>query len=216
MATGYAKYPLELMKLPYAKDSLEPYISAQTVEIHYEKHHRNYVNKLNELVHNKVYQEYSLEELIKKTANDKQSRQVFNNAGQVWNHNFYWNSMKPNGGGRPVGNLAKGIDAQFGNYETFRARFTEMANYHFGSGWVWLIQEKSMSGRDDIILLSVSHTSNAESPMLYNQKALLTIDVWEHAYYLDVQNRRSEYVDKFVDHLLNWEFAEQNFNGKFL
>lgn len=193
--------PFTLPDLPYAKDALEPHISARTLEFHHGKHHQAYVNKTNELVQGKPLASQPLEEVIKAAAKDNNAA-LFNNSAQVWNHTFFWNSMKRGGGGKPAGELAKKIDADFGSYDAFKAAFKEAATTQFGSGWAWLVLD---SGK-----LKVVKTGNADLPLVHGQKALLTLDVWEHAYYLDYQNRRPDFVTAYLDNLVNWEFAAQN------
>lgn len=190
----------ELPKLPYEMDALEPYISKETLEYHYGKHHRNYVNKLNELTQNTEYADLPLEEVIKHT----QSGPIFNNAAQVWNHTFYWNCMTPNGGGLPQGELAQAIDKSFGSFEEFRTKFNQAATGQFGSGWAWLVK-KADGG------LEVYSTSNAHDPLAENKKAILTCDVWEHAYYIDTRNDRAKYVENFWN-VVNWDFVSKEFS----
>jgi Fe-Mn family superoxide dismutase len=193
---------VSLPPLPYEKNALEPYISKRTLEFHYGKHHQGYVDKLNELVTEKKIKAASLEDIIFLTAKDPLLTTVFNNAAQTWNHTFYWRSMKKNGGGEPKGPLHEKINTQFGSYENFKKQFIEAGTKLFGSGWVWLVLE------GDQLKIVASH--NADLPLIHNQKALLTCDVWEHAYYLDYQNSRKDYVKIFLDHLVNWDFATQN------
>ncbi|HEX5330141.1 superoxide dismutase [Sulfuricurvum sp.] len=193
---------ITLPPLPYENTALEPYISALTLEYHYGKHHNTYVVNLNNLIKDTALESKSLEMLILLTADDATKSSVFNNAAQVWNHTFYWNSLSPNGGGVPNGAIASMIDESFGSYENFTKLFKEAALGQFGSGWAWLIQEKGK--------LSILKTSNADTPIAQGLMPLLCIDVWEHAYYLDYKNARAEYVDKVIGHLLNWEFANKN------
>jgi len=185
--------------LPYAENALEPFISARTVGVHYGKHHKAYADKLQSLAKNTILADKTLEEVIKLTEGKPDQVAVFNSAAQVWNHDFFWSGMKPNGGGRPQGKLAEKIDRAFGSFEDFKTKFTEAAVEQFGSGWVWLVQEGDT--------LKIVKTSNADTPMAHGQTALLTCDVWEHAYYLDYQNRRKDFVAAFLDHLANWAFA---------
>jgi len=192
---------IELPPLPYAIDALAPHISQETLEFHYGKHHQTYVTNLNELIAGTEHAESSLEQLI--LAAD--AGPLFNNAAQVWNHTFYWNSMSPAGGGKPSGEMADAIDKAFGSYDGFRTDFAEAATTQFGSGWAWLIQEDSG--------LAIVKTGNADLPLKHSQKALLTIDVWEHAYYIDYRNARPKYIDTYLDSLLNWDFAAANFAG---
>jgi Fe-Mn family superoxide dismutase len=193
---------IELPPLPYAQDALAPVISAQTLSFHYGKHHKAYVDNLNKLVAGTDLSETPLETLIKSVAGKPDKAGVFNNAAQVWNHTFFWNSMKPNGGGAPTGAVAKAIDASFGSYDNFKKEFSNAAMTQFGSGWAWLVADKGQ--------LRIAKTPNAETPLTTGQTALLTVDVWEHAYYLDYQNRRADFVAAVIDKLLNWEFANAN------
>lgn len=191
-----------LPELPYAQNALEPHITANTLSFHYGKHHQAYVTNLNNLVKDTPLAGKSLEEVIMDSAKDSSKAGIFNNAAQVWNHTFYWNSMKPNGGGAPKGKLADKITKDFGSYDKFVEAFKQAAATQFGSGWAWLVLDGDT--------LKVTKTGNADLPMAHGQKALLTIDVWEHAYYLDFQNRRPDYVTTFLDKLVNWDFAEKN------
>jgi Fe-Mn family superoxide dismutase len=193
---------IELPALPFAQDALAPVISAETLSFHYGKHHKAYVDNLNKLVSGTDMSETPLETLIKAVAGKPDKAGVFNNAAQVWNHTFFWNSLKPGGGGAPSGAVAKGIDAAFGSLENFKKEFSNAAMTQFGSGWAWLVADKGQ--------LKVVKTPNAETPLTTGQTALLTIDVWEHAYYLDYQNRRADFVAAVIDKLLNWEFANAN------
>ncbi|MBI2779972.1 MAG: superoxide dismutase [Fe] [Gammaproteobacteria bacterium] len=186
-----------LPELPYAKNALEPHISAETIEYHYGKHHQAYVNNLNNLIPGTEFENLSLEEIIMKSSGG-----VFNNAAQVWNHTFYWHCLSPNGGGEPSGALADAINKAFGSFDEFKKKFTQTAITTFGSGWAWLVQDKSGA-------LSIVSTSNAATPMTAGQKALLTCDVWEHAYYIDYRNARPSYVDHFWS-LVNWDFVAKN------
>jgi len=195
----------ELPPLPYAKDALAPHISANTLEFHYGKHHQTYVTTLNNLTKDTPLADKSLEEVIKAVAGDSGKVPVFNNAAQVWNHTFYWNGMKPGGGGKPTGSLASKIEKAFGSYEKFAEQFKTACTGQFGSGWGWLVAEKGE--------LAITKTPNADLPLVHGQTALLTCDVWEHAYYLDYQNRRPDYVQTFLDHLVNWDFVEKNLSG---
>jgi Fe-Mn family superoxide dismutase len=192
----------KLSPLPYPKDALEPYMSAKTLEFHHGKHHKSYVDTLNELVAENSLEDQSLEELIASTYHDDGKSAVFNNAAQVWNHDFFWKCMKPQGGGQPNGALRRAIAHDFGTFDSFTAAFAEAASSQFGSGWAWLVLD---AGR-----LKVVKTPNAVDPIAGGQTALLTCDVWEHAYYLDYQNRRADFVEAFLDNLANWEFAAEN------
>ena len=192
----------ELPPLPYEKDALAPHISANTLDFHYGKHHQTYVTTLNNLTKDTPLADKSLEEVIQAVVGDSSKVPVFNNAAQVWNHTFYWNCMKPGGGGKPKGDIAAKIEKAFGSYEKFAEEFKAACTGQFGSGWGWLVAEKGA--------VKVSKTPNADLPLVHGQTALLTCDVWEHAYYLDYQNRRPDYVQTFLDHLINWEFVEKN------
>jgi Fe-Mn family superoxide dismutase len=191
---------ITLTKLPYSEDSLVPYISEKTIQFHYGKHHASYVEKLNGLIAETDLANQDLENIIKKTANDKSKSAIFNNAAQVWNHSFYWQCMKPNGGGKPSGKIQEKIDADFGSYENFIKEFTIAALGQFGSGWAWVVLDEGK--------LKVIKTSNADTPIVHGLKPLLTMDVWEHAYYLDYQNKRAAYVDVFIKNLINWDYVE--------
>ena len=198
-----AEAPLfELPTLPYPEDALDPYVSARTLSFHYGKRHRGYVDKLNALVKGTGLAGVALSEIIKTTAGDDKRSAIFNNAAQTWNHSFFWRSTKPKGGGAPSGELAAKIVGAFGSFENFKKEFTEAAAMQFGSGWAWLVGDKGS--------LKVVKTGNAFTPVAYGQRPLLTIDVWEHAYYLDYQNRRKDYIAAFMDHLVNWDFVAEN------
>ncbi len=192
----------ELPPLPYAKDALAPHISANTLDFHYGKHHQAYVTNLNNLTKDGPLADKSLEDVILAVAGNAEKIGVFNNAAQVWNHTFYWKCMQPCGGGKPSGEVAAAIDQAFGSYEKFAEEFKNACVTQFGSGWGWLIAEKGA--------VKISKTPNADLPLAHGQTALLTCDVWEHAYYLDYQNRRPDYVQTFLDHLVNWEFVAGN------
>ncbi|MCS7013110.1 MAG: superoxide dismutase [Chloroherpetonaceae bacterium] len=195
--------PFTLPELPYPKDALEPHLSAKTFEFHYGKHHQAYVTNLNNLIPNTEFENASLEEIIKKTAKDSSKAAFFNNAAQVWNHTFYWHCMKPKGGGEPTGALMDKIKEDFGDFGKFKEAFKQAAVTQFGSGWAWLVLDNGK--------LAVVKTPNAEVPFTEGKTPLLTIDVWEHAYYIDYQNRRPDYAQVFIDHLINWDFVSQNF-----
>jgi len=188
--------------LPYAENALEPVISAKTLSFHYGKHHRAYVDNLNKLVAGTVFADLSLEKIIDRTARDADKATIFNNAAQAWNHTFYWNSLHPKGGGEPPAILKQKIVADFGTLEACKRELAAAALTQFGSGWAWLVLN-----RDKI---KVFKTGNADVPLTSDMKPLLTIDVWEHAYYLDYQNRRADYVTGVLDKLINWRFAENN------
>jgi Fe-Mn family superoxide dismutase len=191
-----------LPPLPWADNALEPVISANTISFHYGKHHKTYVDNLNNLVKGTDYENAPLEKIINETAGKADKAALFNNAAQIWNHTFYWNSLKGNGGGKPGAKLAQMIDASFGSFDNFRKELSATTVSQFGSGWGWLVLDGGA--------LKIVKTANAEVPFTKGQKPLLTIDVWEHAYYLDHQNKRAAYVDAVIDKLLNWDFAAQN------
>jgi len=187
----------ELPALPYAKDALVPHISAETLEFHHGKHHKTYVDKLNGLVPGTEFEGKSLEDVIKTSSGG-----VFNNAAQIWNHTFYWHCVKKDGGGLPTGALAEAIDRDFGSFDAFVKEFTAAALGQFGSGWAWLVFDNGK--------LKVTKTANADLPMKHGQVALLTIDVWEHAYYVDYRNARGKYIETFLAKLVNWDFVAAN------
>jgi len=191
-----------LPDLPYSKDDLAPYISANTLDFHHGKHHNAYVTNLNKLIAGTDMENLSLEDIIIKSAKDPAMTGIFNNGAHVWNHTFYWNCMKKNGGGKPSGKLAEAIDKNFGSFEKFIEEIKNAAVTQFGSGWAWLVKDGDS--------LKVMKTSNADTPLAHGLKALLTIDVWEHAYYLDYQNRRPDYVSAFFENLVNWDFVASN------
>ena len=199
---GRTNMPFELPTLPYGKNALAPHISENTINYHYGKHHQAYVTNLNNLISGTDLADKSLEEIIKISANDKTKAGIFNNSAQVWNHTFYWHSMKPNGGGKPTGEVLKHIESDFGSYENFVTEFKNAGATQFGSGWAWLVLD---SGK-----LKVVKTGNAETPLTTSAKPLMTMDVWEHAYYLDFQNARPTYIDTFLNHLVNWDFVNEN------
>jgi Fe-Mn family superoxide dismutase len=190
----------KLPGLPYAKNELEPYLSAETLEYHYGKHHAAYVNNLNNLIKGTEIEAMTLEKIVMKSSGG-----IFNNAAQVWNHTFYWKGLKPRGGGKPEGALTKAIAAAFGTFDDFKKEFTQMAVNLFGSGWAWLVVNKEGQ-------LTIETTGNAGNPMTSGLKPLLTCDVWEHAYYIDYRNARVKYVEAFWN-LVNWDFATENFIG---
>jgi len=187
----------ELPQLPYALDALAPHISKETLEFHYGKHHQTYVTNLNNLIVGTEFEHASLEDIVKKSSGG-----VFNNAAQIWNHTFYWNSLSPNGGGAPSGKLAEAIHAKWGSVDAFKEAFNKSAAGNFGSGWTWLV--KKADGSLDIV-----NTSNAATPLTTDDVALLTCDVWEHAYYIDYRNARPKYLENFWN-LVNWDFAAKN------
>jgi len=188
-----------LPELPYPKNALEPHISSRTLEFHYGKHHQTYVDNVNKMVGGTDLANESLEALVKKTAGDAAKVGIFNNAAQVWNHSFYWNCLKPNGGGPPTGPVAQKIEADFGGYAKFVEELKNAGITQFGSGWAWLVLKGSQ--------LQITKTLNADTPLAHGLKPLLTIDVWEHAYYLDYQNGRADYLTVVIDKLLNWDFV---------
>lgn len=190
---------ITLPELPYGKGDLAPHITEKTIDFHYGKHHNTYVTNLVKLIGGTELENEALENIIKKTTGDKAKAGIFNNAAQVWNHTFYWHSMKPNGGGSPTGQIAEKIKADFGSYEKFVEEFKNAGLTQFGSGWVWLVLKDGK--------LQVTKTVNADTPLAHGLKPLLTADVWEHAYYLDYQNKRADYLDVFIKNLINWDFA---------
>ncbi len=191
-----------LPELPYGLDALEPNISRSTLEFHYGKHHAAYVTNLNNLVAGTDLEAKSLEDTITAVAGDASKAGVFNNAAQVWNHSFYWQCMKPGGGGQPSGDLLEKINADFGSYDAFVEQFKAAGATQFGSGWAWLVLDNGS--------LKITKTANADLPLAHGQKALLTMDVWEHAYYLDYQNRRPDYMTTYLEKLVNWDFVAAN------
>jgi Fe-Mn family superoxide dismutase len=198
--------PFTLPPLPYPQDALATVISPNTISFHYGKHHKGYVDKLNELTRGKIYSEMSLENIILETAHKDAEKSIYNNAAQVWNHTFYWNCLSPQAPRSPSGDLAQAMDSTFGSFEEFKKQWVQAAVDQFGSGWVWLCRD--LENRVQLV-----KSSNAQNPLTMNLKPLLTIDVWEHAYYLDFQNKRADHVSEVIDHLLNWEFAERNFES---
>lgn len=193
---------ITLPALPYAQDALEPHITANTLSFHHGKHHNAYVTNLNKLIEESDLAEKSLEDIIKAVVGNSAQAGIFNNAAQVYNHTFYWNSMAPNGGGQPTGAIADKINADFGSYEKFREEFAAAAATQFGSGWAWLVLDGDK--------LVIEKSANADTPFAHGRKPILTIDVWEHAYYLDFQNLRPKYIETFLDSLVNWDFANSN------
>ena len=189
-----------LPPLPYAKNALVPHISEETLEFHYGKHHQAYVTNLNNLVKGSEYENLDLEAIIKKAP----AGGVYNNSAQIWNHTFFWHSMKPNGGGEPSGALADAIKAKWGSFEDFKKAFAASAVGNFGSSWTWLVKKADGS-------VDISNMGAAGTPLTTGDKALLCIDLWEHAYYIDYRNRRPDFVATFLNHLANWDFASQNF-----
>lgn len=193
---------IELPSLPYEATALEPHISATTLGFHHGKHHQTYVTNTNNLIKGTDLENASLEEIIQASANNPEKAGLFNNAAQVWNHTFYWNGMKKGGGGAPSGAIAEKITEDFGSFDAFVEAFKNAGLTQFGSGWAWLVL---VGGK-----LKITKTPNADTPMAHGQKALLTVDVWEHAYYLDYQNKRADYIDIFLKHLVNWDFVNTN------
>jgi len=194
--------PFTLPALPYERTALQPVIGGGTIDVHYGKHHATYVKNLNDLTKGKPYATITLENVVKQSAGKPDEMALFNNAAQVWNHTFYWSSLRAGGGGAPTGALAAKIAASFGDYAKFREAFVKAAVGQFGSGWAWLVATGDK--------LEIVKTGNAETPLTSKSTPLLTIDVWEHAYYLDYQNRRKDYVEAVIDKLLNWDFAAKN------
>jgi Fe-Mn family superoxide dismutase len=196
--------PFALPQLPFAENALEPVISARTISFHYGKHHKTYVDNLNKLIAGIEFADMPLEKIIATTVGKPDKVGIFNNAAQDWNHTFYWQSLRPNGGGEPPAGLKQKIEASFGSVEACRKELANAAVTQFGSGWAWLVKDGDK--------IKVVKTGNADTPLTTSMKPLLTIDIWEHAYYLDYQNRRADYVNAVIAKLLNWEFAEVNFN----
>jgi len=196
----------QLPKLPYPENALEPQISAKTISFHYGKHHQAYVTNANKFVPGTEYEKMTIEQIIVKSANKADAAPIFNNVAQVWNHTFFWNSMKPRGGGTPSSEVEKRITKAFGTIEKFKEEFTTAATGQFGSGWAWLVEEKGT--------LKIIKTSNADNPLTRGMKPIVTCDVWEHAYYLDYQNRRPDFVKAFLTNLINWEFVATNLGIK--
>ena len=188
----------DLPPLPYELNALEPYISANTMNYHYHKHHQGYVDNLNKLIKDTPFENMELEEIIINTAEKSEYISIFNNAAQVWNHTFFWNSISPNGGKMPEGELLEKINRDFGSYDNFKVEFKQAATTQFGSGWAWLVEDKN--GK-----LSVMKTGNADTPIAHGYTPIITCDVWEHAYYLDYQNKRADFVDNFLNHLVKWK-----------
>ncbi|MFM8533927.1 MAG: superoxide dismutase [Acidimicrobiia bacterium] len=201
MPLDKTKTPFTLAKLPYDESALEPVISAKTISLHHGKHHAAYIEKLNELVAGTDYEHLSLDEIVRKSAKIEKDKAIFNNAGQAWNHDFYWQSMNPKGGA-PAGKIKDAVQASFGGLKEFKEAFTKAAVAQFGSGWAWLVKGKD--GK-----LKITTTSTADTPIPHGETPLLTADVWEHAYYLDYQNKRPDHVKAWLDKLVNWSFAEK-------
>jgi Fe-Mn family superoxide dismutase len=193
---------IQLIDLPYLKDALSPFISSNTIDFHYGKHHKAYVDNTNKLISGSDLDSDSLEVIITKVAGDASKAAIFNNSAQAWNHSFYWQCMKPNGGGKPVGAIAEKINSTWGSFEKFSEEFKNAGTTQFGSGWAWLVLD---SGE-----LKITKTANADTPIAHHLKPLLTVDVWEHAYYLDYQNRRPDYLSTFIEKLIDWDFVNAN------
>jgi Fe-Mn family superoxide dismutase len=193
-----------LPPLPYAEDALDPVVSQKTIGLHYGKHHKTYVENLNKLIAGTELESLSLEKIIAATAGKADKTEIFNNAAQAWNHDFYWRSMRPKGGGTPGSTLRDAIERDIGGLAEFRTAFAKAAAGEFGSGWAWLVADKGHK-------LKIATTDDADTPIVRGDTPLLTIDVWEHAYYLDYQNRRPDYIAAWLDKLINWDFAEKNF-----
>lgn len=195
----------ELPVLPYPADALQPHMSAETFSFHHGKHHAAYINNLNAAIQGTDLADKTLEEIVLATAQDPDKVGIFNNAAQTWNHTFFWGSMKPNGGGAPTGAIADKITADFGSYDAFKEAFKKAATTQFGSGWAWLVLDQGT--------LKITKTGNAGNPITDAQVPLLTLDVWEHAYYLDYQNRRPDYIETYLNHLVNWDAANERMAG---
>jgi len=193
---------IQLPNLPYPKDALAPYISAQTLEFHHGKHHKAYVDNTNKLIEGTALANEPLETIIRNVAGDVSKAGLFNNAAQVWNHSFYWQCIKPKGGGMPAGAIADKIKTTWGSFEKFAEEFKNAGVTQFGSGWAWLVLDGNT--------LKITKTANADTPIAHGLKPLLTVDVWEHAYYLDYQNRRPDYLTAFIENLINWDFVNAN------
>jgi superoxide dismutase, Fe-Mn family len=206
MLESKTKPSFALPELPYEESALEPLISARTLSFHHGKHHASYVAKLNQLIEGSVYAGRPLDEVVRRSAGDPAAKRVFNNAAQAWNHDFYWRSMRPKGGGAPGGALRGAIDRDFGGVSEFHTAFAKAAAGEFGSGWAWLVVDKGGA-------LKIAATDDADTPIVRGERPLLTIDVWEHAYYLDYQNRRADYIAAWLDNLISWEFADVNFSA---
>jgi Fe-Mn family superoxide dismutase len=202
-----AKVSIVLPELPYMENALEPVISARTISIHYGKHHAGYVDKLNDLIAGTPFDGRPLAEIVVRAAGDPKSTAIFHNAAQTWNHAFYWHSMRAKGGGEPAGKLKSAIERDFGDFARFHEAFSEAAAGQFGSGWIWLV-----AGKDG--KLKIVATSNADTPLAHDERPLLSLDLWEHAYYLDYQDRRADYVAAWLDQLVDWSFAERNLGSR--
>jgi Fe-Mn family superoxide dismutase len=201
MATAPAS-PITLPSLPWADNALDPVISANTISFHYGKHHKTYVDNVNKMIAGTEYADLPLEKIVAATAGKPDKAGIFNNAAQVWNHTFYWNSLRPKGGAEPSTRLKQKIETSFGGVDALKKEFLAAAVGQFGSGWAWLVADSDK--------LKIVKTANAETPVTQGVKPLLTVDVWEHAYYLDYQNKRADHVTAVLDHLINWDFADKN------
>ena len=202
LAYAGEKKPLILAPLPFEQSALEPFVSSQTLSFHYGKHHAAYVDKANELLKGSPLETKCIEDIIRATAGESDQTALFNNAAQAWNHAFFWQCLKPGGGGKPEGKLAKMLEENFGSFDKFKEEFVNSGKTLFGSGWVWLVKDGDK--------LKIVNTANAENPLTANQKPLFVVDVWEHAYYLDYQNRRVDFIKLVLENLANWEFAASN------
>jgi Fe-Mn family superoxide dismutase len=202
--SNQSQYPFVLPPLPFPKDSLKPYMSEETLDFHYGKHHATYVANLNKLLADHEFKSYDLEKIIAYSYNKPEFAGIFNNAAQIWNHSFFWNCIS-NTGQQPEGKIAAAIEKEFGSITSFKSAFKEAALTQFGSGWAWLVLDKGQ--------LKIIKTSNAHTPIAESMKPLLTIDVWEHAYYLDYQNKRAEFVDNFLDYLIHWKQVDKYFQS---
>lgn len=207
VAQAVAASAVELKAPPYPLNALEPHMSENTMNFHWGKHHRAYVDNLNNQIKGTEFENKSLEEIVLGSWNNGKPNPMFNNAAQVWNHTFFWESMKPNGGGKPTGEVAKAIDAAFGCFDEFKTQFKQAGATQFGSGWAWLVVDPADKK------LKIVKTPNAENPVCMGMKPILTMDVWEHAYYLDTQNRRPDYMTTFVDKLINWDAVEARYKA---
>ena len=193
---------IQFPDLPYSEEALEPHISAKTLQFHHGKHHKSYVEKVNNLIKGTEFENQDMEDIIRKTHDDSGNTAIFNNTAQAWNHSFYWHCMKPNGGGQPAGEIAERLRSAFGSFDKFVEEFKNAGATQFGSGWGWLVLDEDQ--------LKVVKTLNAETPLASGKKPLLTVDVWEHAYYLDYQNKRPDYLTTFIEKLINWDFVNSN------
>lgn len=196
---------IEFPPLPYDEKALEPHLSARTLSFHHGKHHKTYVDTLNKLIKGTPYEDMELVEIIRSSAREKSDRKIFNNAAQSWNHDFLWHSMRPKGGGKPGSALLKKIEADFDSFESFTEQFGKKGAEIFGTGWLWLVMRNDK--------LSLFPTEDADNPLTHGMQPLFCVDVWEHAYYLDYQNKRPDYLKAFIEHLVNWDFAAENLSA---